>query len=298
MTYDVTLWKPKRGQRCSDGLIALLLSEGVECPEAARFPKSATVRRFEEAFGMSFDELPFEVGTHAKSMTFGLSHGDEGTRHLQLISDIARESGLQLYDFQTQAPTPEDTDEFERRMAGLECSEERYFFLDALALAEKGDPNGMHKLADFYRCGTGVKKDQETAIKWYQQAIDAGSNRALLTLAEMFIQERGDPNSIEKGIALVRKGVELEHAPSITFLGEILRDGLGNHVPDLAAAIELWNRLLTLEPWVGAYELARVYESGQGVSQSTEKAIEYFKIARIAGHPDAYRNLRRLGAEP
>lgn len=298
MTYDLILWKAKRVQRDSDGLIALLLGEGLECDGVSRFPRSAMVEHLKEALEVPFDALPFEVSLSGKAAWFGLSHGNERGRHLQLIHDFARKNGLRLYDFQIEAPSPQDSAELKKRLAESTLSEEEHYFSDALASAEKGNANGMHKAGNYYRCGTGVEKDQNKAIEWYQRAGDAGLHKALVSLAEVYIQERGDPGSIEKGLALLRKGAALEHVPSITFLAELLRDGVGEHAPDLNEAIGLWQRLLVLDPWVGSFELAKLYESGQGVPQSTEKAIEYLKMARGAGHPEAYRNLRRLGAEP
>lgn len=298
MTYDVILWKPKRVQSDTDGLIALSLSEELECDEVSRFPKSAMIKFLETGLEVALDEFPFEVNLTGKAAWFGLSFGDEGASHLELISEFARKNRLKLFDFQVEEPSQGDAEELERRLAKTKYSEDEYYFADALALAEKGDPNGMHKVGNYYQCGTGTEKNQSNAIAWYQRAIDAGLHRALVSLAEVHIQERGDPDSIDEGLALLRKGASLEHAPSITFLGELLRDGVGKHPPNLVAAIELWQRLLVLDPWVGSYELARVHETGQGVPQSTEKAIEYFRMAREAGHPDAYRNLRRLGAEP
>jgi len=72
--------------------------------------------------------------------------------------------------------------------------------------------------------------------------------------------------------------------------------GVGMAADPHGAAI-LWEQLLATEPCVAAFELAKLYEGGTGVEQSLFKAAEYFRMARSAGHPDAYRNLRRIGAE-
>ena len=298
MTYDVILWKTKRRQCDSDGLIALLLSDEMECKEVARFPKAATIRRLEKAFNAPFEELPFEAHITGQSAWFGLTHGPAGDQQLAAISELACECGFHLYDFQINEPSAEDSAELGRRVANAEGSEDQLVFAEALAAAKAGSKNDMHKVGSCFRYGTGTQQSTADAIYWYHQASEAGLGKANVSLAEVYIQELRDDSSIENGLAVLRKGTQQRHAPSMVFLGELLRDGVGTHPPNLAAAIALWRELLALDPWVATFELARVYEVGNEVLQSTEKAIEYFRAAREAGHPEAYRNLRRLGAEP
>lgn len=298
MTYDVILWKSKRSQQMGNGLIALLLSENMECSDLARFPKSATIRLLEQAFADAFDHLPFEISVNGRSMSLGLSHGEEGARHLKIIAGIAQKSGLCLFDFQTQSPSADDQAEFSARVAEFDLSDESYMFSDALALAKSGHAEAMHKLGNCYRSGSGVQQNLDAALEWYQRAATAGLPKALVSLAEVHIQERGSPQDINTGLAYLKQGAERQHAPSMTMLGELLRDGVAGLPPDLVSAVALWHQLLPIDPWVAAFELAKVYESGLCGPPSIDKAVEYFRMARRAGHPEAFRNLRRLGAEP
>lgn len=50
--------------------------------------------------------------------------------------------------------------------------EKAYDFL--LRLAEKGIPEAMFNLGEYFREGKAVEKDPEKAAEWYRKALEAG----------------------------------------------------------------------------------------------------------------------------
>jgi TPR repeat protein len=67
---------------------------------------------------------------------------------------------------------------------------------------------------------------------------------------------------------------------------------------DPARAVRLYEELLEKEQCVSAFELGRMWETGEGVPRSLEKAAAYFRLARANRHPEAFVALKRIGFAP
>jgi len=52
--------------------------------------------------------------------------------------------------------------------------------------AKQGNADGAFGLAEMYSKGEGVGKDEEQAMYWFETAAEAGSLRAMQTLAKIF----------------------------------------------------------------------------------------------------------------
>lgn len=57
--------------------------------------------------------------------------------------------------------------------AGLDDAYERLFKAQ-LAIAEKGDPQGMYHLGEMYENGLGTAEDRQKALEWYDRAAKVG----------------------------------------------------------------------------------------------------------------------------
>jgi TPR repeat protein len=296
MTYDIALWKARAKNTDSSGLIALTLNEGYESKAISRFPKSKVVNRLEEIFGCSADELPFEATITGQGAIFGLPYGEGCENQREGLAQLARELDLSIYDFQENSPSEADVAEFQRRVRDQGHSEDEQAFVFALEAAGKGSLYHQHLVGSCYRNGTGVKKDLSEAAEWYERAANAGMTKALVSLAEMCREDIGDDASLNKGLGYLQRAVSMGSSVGMAMLAEWKRDGIGA-AKDIPGAIGLWRRLVEVDAFVAAFELARAYEHGAGVEQSTKLAIDYYRTAREAGHPEAWKNLRRLGAE-
>lgn len=296
MTYDIVLWKAKKKATQADGLIALLLSDGFECKSVMKFPQAKLTKQLETAFECDVHELPFEASVTSQGAVFGLSMGDDKAIQLSRIQQIANRHAWVIYDFQTQVPTDADTTEFERISQEGTGSEDEQDFLHSLEKAQQGTWYDMHRVASCFRYGTGTPQDLPSAIEWYTKAAKAGMVNAYVTLAELYQENIGDEASLRKGFECLRLAADASNIKAMTMFAEWLRDGIGC-TANLSASIQAWQKLLPLDAMLAGFELARAYESGVGVPVSKDLAIEHYRLARASGHPDAYRNLKRLGAE-
>lgn len=57
--------------------------------------------------------------------------------------------------------------------------------------AEQGNAEAQYSLGVCYRCGDGVEKNLEEAIKWYKKAAEQGYARAQHNLEFAIIMETG-----------------------------------------------------------------------------------------------------------
>jgi TPR repeat protein len=62
--------------------------------------------------------------------------------------------------------------------------------------------------------------------------------------------------------------------------------------------VALYERALEVEQCVSAFELGTMYEDGEGVPKSLDRAAEYYALARQNRHPEAYLALKRIGRLP
>jgi TPR repeat protein len=235
------------------------------------------------------------VITTIQKLKLSGSHSDS-LGCLDALAKLAQELGLYLYDFQKHCSAESDVEEFQRRTLNQARSEEEQTFLFALEAATKGSLHDMHLVGSCYRYGTGVTKDVVKAIDWYERAAESGMRKALVSLAEMYREDLADDLSLRNGVSCLQRAVAAGSSVALAMLAEWTREGIGMS-PDVTASVTLWRELLEIDACVAAFELAKAYEHGQGVDRSTSIAIDYFRQSREAGHPEALRNLRRLGAE-
>jgi hypothetical protein len=297
MTYDVVLWKAKAKAKDAPGLIALTLSDNRECTSVARIPKTRVAAQLEAAFSCPLHALPFEVDLDSQKVLVGFPHGDSLAAGLATLQGVAIELGLSLFDFQRTPPTEEDGAEHARRLNSQQSSEEHETFRYALEAAQKGSAKDMHFVGSCYRTGTGVAKDPEQAIDWYERAVAGGMRSAYGSIADVCREDLGTPDALARGYALLKEGANAGSLLALGMLADWTAQGVGTGA-DAVAAFKLWSQLLESDESVAAFEIAKAYELGEGVAPSKETAIVFFRRARKAGHPDALRQLRRLGAEP
>jgi TPR repeat protein len=293
MTYDIALWKPKRNANDSVGLIAITISEGSESDSVSRFPQSKLIKSIEASFGIEWDNLPFEAEISAQGATFGLQYGVELEARCALLSAVADELGLFFYDFQKTPPSESDDNEFKRRIALNLETEEAQDCQYSMKKAQEGSLYDMHRVGSCFRFGTGVKKDLTKAISWFEAAEKAGMQKALITLVDLYREDLADDDSLRKGLTCLRRGVDSGSLVALAMLAEWTQEGIGM-APDPVAALTLWQQLNEIDESVSAFEIAKIYEHGLGVTPSISTAAEYYRRARKAGHPAAFMNLRRL----
>ncbi len=61
-------------------------------------------------------------------------------------------------------------------------------FKSSLKQAEKGDAYAQSRVAEFYLNGTGVKKDIQKGIEWYEKASETDEGYAARQLAKLYAE--------------------------------------------------------------------------------------------------------------
>ncbi len=85
--------------------------------------------------------------------------------------------------------------------------------------AEQGNAEAQYSLGVCYRCGDGVEKNLEEAIKWYKKAAEQGYAKAQYNLAVCYDSEYGVEKNVEEAVKWYRKSAEQGYARAQHNLG-------------------------------------------------------------------------------
>jgi TPR repeat protein len=100
-------------------------------------------------------------------------------------------------------------------------------FEDYKTKAEKGDVHAQKEIAEKFRTGKGVKKDQVQAVFWYQKAAKQGYAPAQNGLAFCYMFGMGAEKDEIQAISLYQTAAEQGYAPAQSFLGVCYALGWG-----------------------------------------------------------------------
>jgi TPR repeat protein len=136
---------------------------------------------------------------------------------------------------------------------------------DAAALfrqaADLGDINAMQELGESYANGEGVSKDDLEAVRWFLRAAGGGNTSAMLSLGVLYLfGSDAVPQSDDDAVHWFQKAADLKNP-------------------------------------AGLYDLAGLYEKGQGVPRSIEKAKQLYQESAALGNVEAQRRLAALQAQ-
>ena len=263
MSYDLYFWRWRRNAHVSPGTCYLLMSDGLECPDAAEFDATG----LEAELRGSLRDLPAgQVDCEVLPRGVILeSHGVDGESLLDRVMRVARRNQAVVFDPQRDEVSDED-----RRAAAELCgavrSADEQTRLEVelpglLSRAEAGDAAAQVELGNRYFFGETVPKNESEAFGWYLRAATAGSDAGMVNVASCYRRAEGVPE-------------------------------------DLSHAIAWYVRAMKTDQTFAPFELAGMYERGEGVARDREKAIELYLVADRGEHPEARAALRRLGALP
>src|SRR3546814_3985778 len=73
--------------------------------------------------------------------------------------------------------------------------------------------------------GLGTRADPIAAENWFRRAVDAGSVTAKLEYGRMLVERKDDPQSLQRGVALLEQAASAETPYAWTALGDLHLDG-------------------------------------------------------------------------
>ncbi|MCH5216394.1 MAG: sel1 repeat family protein [Muribaculaceae bacterium] len=165
--------------------------------------------------------------------------------------------------------------------------------------AYHGNDKGMWNYGNSLKNGDGVDRDYDMALFWMAEAYPMGYQRAFRNMIEDMAAEGNDSFlNYVKGMKLYMIDGNMKEATEM--FKKVEKDGIEegkimqalvlasrrNEKPNAKKAAGSLQKLAVSNP-EAAYYLATLYESGNGVDQNMEKAIELYQIAADMGYGKA-----------
>ena len=181
-------------------------------------------------------------------------------------------------------------------------------FARLLAAAEGGDSASQLQVGVKYATGDGVRVNGSEAVRWLERAANANGKKIAVVAAGWLgvVHDRGMGvrKSGETAVRWYTRGAELGSGTSAQNLGELYL--AGNLVKkNEKLGYEWYARAATLyeaEAATGdakaAYQAARIYHRGVGVTPDPAKATALLETASAAGNADAAKLLNEIRARP
>ena len=92
--------------------------------------------------------------------------------------------------------------------------------------AEKGDSDGMWRLALCYEKGKGIEKDFEKSFEWFKKSAEKNNPNGLFGLGECYLGGYGIEKNYKEAVALYEKAANLGHKGAIEKLNSLKYDQL------------------------------------------------------------------------
>lgn len=133
----------------------------------------------------------------------------------------------------------------------------------------------------------GVRKDPAAARKWYGKAAEFGFVPALNTLGLASQAGVGGPKDLKQARDYFQKAAEEGYVPAQFNLASLYYAGGDGLAPDYKLAGAWFAQAGRSGHARSLYAMARMYDLGEGVPVSQEKAIVYYKEAALKLVPEA-----------
>ncbi len=171
--------------------------------------------------------------------------------------------------------------------------------LEAYRLATgRGSAVAANNLGTMYARGEGVIEDQDRATQLYRKAAHRGLSAAMLTMAVRSRTGRGTPESLSSALFWYERAHEAGDVTATNDLGVMYQNGYAISEDD-AHAVALFHDALSRDHTqaAAARNLAKAYETGEGVDPAADRALGFYTWAFKAGHADSADDVGRLLAE-
>lgn len=179
---------------------------------------------------------------------------------------------------------------------------------------------GQHNLALAYYAGKGVLKDHKQAKFWWERAARQGHTQAQFNLGALLWNGDGIAKDSNQAVIWFRQASNAGHIQARTFLDTIFdqtefaiaAETADNAPPkdldpklssalnsageaytqkDYTEAFSQWNDAANMGDADAQYQVARLYQQGQGIKQDSAKAFEFIQLSASNGQAQAQYEL-------
>lgn len=164
-----------------------------------------------------------------------------------------------------------------------------------LKSAEQGYPQAQYALADAYRSGKGVEKDNDKFVEWLTKAAQGGMRGPQFQLAEIYLEGRVVPQDMEQGRFWLEKSAEQNHSKAQLYLANFYFKGIGVE-QDLDKAKQLLLQAAETDAQA-QYIIGESYYYGDYVAKDKAEAKKWFEKASDNGYEYALDFLARHYSE-
>lgn len=164
-----------------------------------------------------------------------------------------------------------------------ESSNARQLLEDARA----GDVDAMRQLGKHLIDGTVMKRDLKNGVLWLKKAVEAGDDRSMLLLGDLYCHGRGVSKSEKKAVELYMQAAEAGNKNAVKRLEKL----------PLKSAVSWWESRAEDGDKKAVLKLMRAYATGKGLPKDMEKAREYYELAVEEWPEDTKKILSKLTEE-
>ena len=152
--------------------------------------------------------------------------------------------------------------------------------------AEKGDDDGMWRLARCYGNGKGVEKNLQKAFEWFKQSADKNNSNALCDLGVCYHYGFGVEKNYKRAVEFYEKAALDNQKGALWRLGHCYENGQGVE-KDLEKAFEWYWKSAEQGTAEGQWRLGQCYRYARGVQRNIREALCWYKKAAEQGHEKA-----------
>jgi len=171
-----------------------------------------------------------------------------------------------------------------------------------MAMAHLGDAESQFFLAECHAKGDGVPQNQAETVRWYEQAVENGLDKARAPLAEAYVNladllvKSDDRDGFSEAFALLRKAAAMGNGKACLRIAEIHLSG--NHASrDRAEAVKWLRQGADFGDPLAQFRLGLLYAAGDGVAKDSTEALGWFHRAADAGFAPAQFKLGQYYAK-
>ena len=153
----------------------------------------------------------------------------------------------------------------------------------------------MNALAEYYKDGIGVDKNDKLSFQWRRKAADAGNSNAQAVVGNSYLYgKHGITKDYSEAAKWIKKSVDLKshsqpNKDAIYMLGAMYEDGLGVS-RDYVEALSWYKKAAAVNQPDAQNELGTRYVDGNGVKKNLIEALKWFNLASANGSDKAREN--------